>query len=273
MKKETYQISEAEKLTGEKAHVLRYWEEELGLCIGRNTMGHRIYTGQDIQIFLSIKELKKKGLHLKAIRDLLPKLREAAGQVAAQEEFPEIVVPAALVDEVQTAAEQEKPEEEIVLEPESSEIIEIFPSDPSENITAEQKEKIPEKEKKQTVILEMISGDSRKNRTKNLSVRGENVSHQKKKVQETEKTEEAENINETTDWKTEKKDGRKEQFYQILEKLMRQMLLKQRQEERYRRVDEAIRRHQQSRRESAATSEQQSRRKKKNRQNFPGWNQ
>lgn len=85
MEKETYQISEAEQLTGEKAHVLRYWEDELGLTIGRNAMGHRFYTTEDIQIFLSIKELKKKGLHLKAIRDLLPKLRQAAGQAVAEQ--------------------------------------------------------------------------------------------------------------------------------------------------------------------------------------------
>ncbi|MCI5648419.1 MAG: MerR family transcriptional regulator [Fusicatenibacter sp.] len=96
MEKDTYLISEAEKLTGEKAHVLRYWEEELGLPIGRNPMGHRYYTTQDIQIFLNIKELKKKGLHLKAIRDLLPKLREATAKtevltVSVPEEVPEIV--------------------------------------------------------------------------------------------------------------------------------------------------------------------------------------
>ena len=66
MEHKIYQISEAEQLTGEKAHVLRYWEEELGITIGRNAMGHRFYTAEDIQIFLSIKELKKKGLHLKA---------------------------------------------------------------------------------------------------------------------------------------------------------------------------------------------------------------
>ena len=52
---------EAEKLTGEKAHVLRYWEDELGMEIHRNSLGHRCYTAQDIQIFLGIRELKKKG--------------------------------------------------------------------------------------------------------------------------------------------------------------------------------------------------------------------
>lgn len=66
-----YQISETAKLTQVEAHVLRYWEEELQLPIGRNEMGHRYYTEKDIQTFLSIKELKKKGLQLRAIREQL----------------------------------------------------------------------------------------------------------------------------------------------------------------------------------------------------------
>lgn len=35
---------------------------ELGMEIHRNSLGHRCYTAQDIQIFLGIRELKKKGL-------------------------------------------------------------------------------------------------------------------------------------------------------------------------------------------------------------------
>lgn len=81
MENRTYLVSEAEKLTGEKAHVLRYWEDELGMAIHRNSLGHRYYTAQDIQIFLGIRELKKKGLHLKAIRELMPKLLEATASL------------------------------------------------------------------------------------------------------------------------------------------------------------------------------------------------
>ena len=117
MKNETYQISEAERLTGEKAHVLRYWEEELGLTIGRNAMGHRFYTAEDIQIFLSIKELKKKGLHLKAIRNLLPKLQQAVGQ-AVQESIPEEAVeilPAKMTAEANARTVEEEPEIEGLL--------------------------------------------------------------------------------------------------------------------------------------------------------------
>lgn len=91
MENRMYLVSEAEKLTGEKAHVLRYWEDELGMAIHRNSLGHRYYTAQDIQIFLGIRELKKKGLHLKAIRELMPKLLEAtAGLKVLPEETGEM---------------------------------------------------------------------------------------------------------------------------------------------------------------------------------------
>lgn len=65
-----YSVSEAVKLLEVQSHVLRYWEEEMHLPIGRNEMGHRYYTRCDIQVFLSIKELKKKGYSLKKIGEL-----------------------------------------------------------------------------------------------------------------------------------------------------------------------------------------------------------
>lgn len=65
-------VSEAVKLLGIQSHVLRYWEEEMKLPIQRNEMGHRYYTRYDIQVFLSIKELKKKGYSLKEIGKLIP---------------------------------------------------------------------------------------------------------------------------------------------------------------------------------------------------------
>ena len=71
MNETRYLISETAKITQVEPHVLRYWEEELGLAIGRNEMGHRYYTDKDIQTFLTIKELKKKGLQLRAIRTMI----------------------------------------------------------------------------------------------------------------------------------------------------------------------------------------------------------
>ena len=44
------------------------------LQIHRNELGHRYYTGYDIQLFLNIKELKKRGLQLRAIKNLIPQI-------------------------------------------------------------------------------------------------------------------------------------------------------------------------------------------------------
>jgi DNA-binding transcriptional MerR regulator len=71
-----YTVRQAMEMVGVKAYVLRYWEDELNLSIHRNEMGHRYYTGYDIQLFMNIKELKNRGLQLRAIRDLLPKLAQ-----------------------------------------------------------------------------------------------------------------------------------------------------------------------------------------------------
>ncbi len=80
-----YTVAETVKLTGVKSYVLRYWEDELSLPIRRNELGHRCYTQDDIQLFLNIKELKNRGLQLRAIHDLLPKLTKKEGM--------EVIVP------------------------------------------------------------------------------------------------------------------------------------------------------------------------------------
>ena len=72
MEETIYSVSQAVKFLEVQSHVLRYWEEELGLPIKRNEMGHRYYTRWDIQVFLSIKELKKRGYSLKEIGELIP---------------------------------------------------------------------------------------------------------------------------------------------------------------------------------------------------------
>ena len=67
-----YMISEAAKRVNVETHVLRYWEEELDLTIGRTEMGHRYYTEEDLQLFNCIKELKEQGLLLKDLKALIP---------------------------------------------------------------------------------------------------------------------------------------------------------------------------------------------------------
>ena len=69
-----YLIKEAAKLVDVEPHVLRYWEEELDMRIKRNDMGHRYYDEQDIRILKKIKELKDRGIQLKAIHELVQKM-------------------------------------------------------------------------------------------------------------------------------------------------------------------------------------------------------
>lgn len=66
-----YLISDASKKVDVETHVLRYWEEELGISIPRNEMGHRYYTEFHIQLFCQVKKLKDKGYQLKAIKNAL----------------------------------------------------------------------------------------------------------------------------------------------------------------------------------------------------------
>ena len=39
-----YTVTQTAEILGVRASVLRYWEEELDLRIGRNELGHRYYT-------------------------------------------------------------------------------------------------------------------------------------------------------------------------------------------------------------------------------------
>lgn len=71
MARTRYMISDAAKQVDVEAHVLRYWEEELGIEISRNEMGHRYYTEEDIIRFREIREMKEKGFQLKAIKMVL----------------------------------------------------------------------------------------------------------------------------------------------------------------------------------------------------------
>ena len=69
-----YMISDASKHVNVESHVLRYWEEELGLSISRNELGHRYYTEDNIKLFKNIKMLKEQGFQLKAIKMVIPEL-------------------------------------------------------------------------------------------------------------------------------------------------------------------------------------------------------
>ena len=117
-----YTVRQAAEMTGVKSYVLRYWEDELDLRIQRNELGHRYYTGYDIQTFMNIKELKNRGLQLRAIKDLIPQIARIApgsaesriklleGESAKQErtqEDPETAAQAAPDRNIEAVAEDE----------------------------------------------------------------------------------------------------------------------------------------------------------------------
>lgn len=71
MENRRYIISEASQKTGLEPHVLRYWEDELGLEIERNELGHRYYSEEQINLLCRVKEMKQRGFQLKAIKSEL----------------------------------------------------------------------------------------------------------------------------------------------------------------------------------------------------------
>lgn len=71
MDKQYYFISDAAEMIHVETHVLRYWEEELGLSVSRNEHGHRYYTKENIKTFQKIKALKDQGYQLRAIKKIL----------------------------------------------------------------------------------------------------------------------------------------------------------------------------------------------------------
>ena len=68
-------MKEAAGLLDVEPHTLRYWEEELEWNFSRNELGHRYFTRDDIRVLTCVKELKKQGFQLKAIKLLLSEIK------------------------------------------------------------------------------------------------------------------------------------------------------------------------------------------------------
>lgn len=71
MGEKRYIISDASKMLNVESHVLRYWEEELSIRIPRNEMGHRYYTDNHINLLKNVRDLKKQGYGLRAIKMMI----------------------------------------------------------------------------------------------------------------------------------------------------------------------------------------------------------
>ena len=114
-----YMISEAAKKVHMESHVLRHWEEELGLKIGRTEMGHRYYTEEDIRLFNCIKELKEQGMLLKELKDLIPDMLRTRAKRKEQRKL--VAMEQHMQEKIQTAM----PKEESSITEEDSKLSEL----------------------------------------------------------------------------------------------------------------------------------------------------
>jgi DNA-binding transcriptional MerR regulator len=75
----SYTIGDIERLLGVKAHVLRYWEQEVPLLRPRKDgFGRRLYSGRELRLLLRLKYLLyERHYTLEGARDQL--LRELSG--------------------------------------------------------------------------------------------------------------------------------------------------------------------------------------------------
>lgn len=85
MEEKRYFISDASKLLDVESHVLRYWEDELEIKIPRNEMGHRYYTESHISVLRNVRELKKQGYGLKAIKMMINGTEDNLPEVTVKE--------------------------------------------------------------------------------------------------------------------------------------------------------------------------------------------
>ena len=125
MEEKIYSVSEAVRLVGVESHVLRYWEEELGISIRRSSQGHRIYSERDIELFGKVREWRQKGLQLKAIRLLLNKEDVAEEAVDFDRQVKTIAYDEQGINE-QGIDEQEAQSYEIVSTEDTKENLEKF---------------------------------------------------------------------------------------------------------------------------------------------------
>lgn len=121
-----YMISEAAKQVAVEPHVLRYWEEELALSIGRTEMGHRYYTKEDIQLFICIKKLKETGMPLRDMKALIPDMIHAKNRLKMRQMA--VLVPSAKAEETEHIPHINEVEK-------STEPLEPTPSDTTDLLT------------------------------------------------------------------------------------------------------------------------------------------
>ena len=236
-----YTISQAAKEVGESTSVLRYWEEVLEIRINRNAKGYRCYTGYDIQLFLNIKELKKRGLKLDAIRELIPRIyKYGPGAPRSKTRLLEDLGPDQDWEEL----------EEITEIPEMIEADEVIELSCTEVVCEAQI--VQETEEIQGGMEVQEVPEIRESQ----KIREVQEAQEHQEVQEAEGSSEKVSLDQIPLDIDPAGDLRITEFQNILEKLIAQGVKETTQEElRIRRLDEKIRFHQQSLKQVAAAQE------------------
>lgn len=85
--KRFYKMGAVAEMTGLAPHVLRYWEGEFpGLRPGKTRGGHRLYTPEDIELILRIKDLLyEQGFTIAGARQRLREERRAGSPAGRKE--------------------------------------------------------------------------------------------------------------------------------------------------------------------------------------------
>ncbi len=237
MNETRYLISDASHMLNVEPHVLRYWEEELGLEIRRNQMGHRYYTDEDIRVLKAIQEMKDQGILLKAIKQILPDLY--ANPKLNYKQMMKQETPGT----ENKAAEQPEQQEEAAI---------------TGVISGGTSKKVMEMKQARQIV-------SAQNRTAVETVSAEFKMEQFQEIMTKiiGKALEANNRSLSGAISNEVSDKVSERIIKQMDYTMREN--EERQEERFRKLDEAIRSRQKANAEAAAALEEANRKKKKRR--------
>lgn len=249
MRETRYMISDASKKVEVEAHVLRYWEEELGLTIPRNELGHRYYREEDIALLTSIRKLKEKGFQLKAIRLLLPDINKV--EALEPEQLYNLRDKLDVVLGIEREAEEEKGEEGEFKEKENRKVVDVTGRISVERPIKEETEEMiasveTEKSLEEVTTLEpeqgnvYVAGELNKGKLLEFrSIMGSIMSEAMGKNNETLVQE----LNQTVS----------DSVRREMEYFMR--LKEEREEERFKQLDRTIREYQQLRQQTAAAKE------------------
>lgn len=214
----TYQVSEAADELETEVYTLRYWENQLGIEVPRNTAGHRYYEEEQITLFRGVKRLKEAGFTLRQIKAMDERmsavaslsderLEELRRRIAGIEAEQEEVVPQNKQEHSDIQAGERDQEEET-----KKETMPLCVGQPAEGVSKGKEERLDGVRLLQEGMTRWL-GEMLQRNNEQLS----------QKIEE----------------------GVSERMARELRFLFRQQ--EEREEERYRRLDRTIREHQQAR--------------------------